>query len=184
MKRLLFVLFVVITIASCNRPTKDTSVTVINTVTDVSKIDTVFLDKNLLKNNYWIEFAFGSSEIPEKPMVLRFLNDTVVKYYFGGDGCWNENYKSWEKYYDCYKIYNDTIEIIQKLVNKPGDDNKYELSPFDWPKKYKKTKFYINPYKNDTIFEMEDDSFTRWFHTLSAFKVRYKIKHRLLFEKK
>ena len=166
-------------IASCNQPVKTTSVS----TNEASNSDTLFLNKNLIREKYWIAYGFGTSEIPDKPMILKMINDTVVKYYFGHTGCWNENYKSWEKYFDCYKIYNDTIEFIGKLANKQQNDNKYIISSFDWTREYKKFKFYIEPHSQDTILELRTESFPQWYHTLSEFKVKYKLKFPLLLDK-
>lgn len=104
--------------------------------------DTTFISVEYIKGKVWTN-AFMSNR-DGRTMLQSFINDTVVKYYFGdAPSCWDENYTFWEKYYDCYKIYADTIEYIAKLSPQPKNDNKYSLSLFNWSRTYFKYKLYV-----------------------------------------
>jgi len=187
MKKLLLLLLSSLFLnASCNQPVKTTPTVVLSPTVEQIKNDTIFLSKNLIRSKYWIEYGFGKY-IPKKPHIMKFINDTVVKYYFGDERCWEENYISWERYYDCYKIYNDTVEFIEKLVPTAKNDNKYEILNWtSWGRKYYRYKFYeILDYNSqkDTILEMKGESEYHLYHTLTKAKGRYNYKFPLLLNK-
>lgn len=173
--KFILLICILLVISAC-KPTIKTNSNMVNTTTvETTKSDTTFLDQKLIRDKYWIEYRPGGAMI--KTRILKFLNDTVVKYYFGDNSCMDENYTSWFKAYDCYKIYNDTLETIEKLVSNPKNDDKYVLDQLSWSRKYNSFKFYV--FEGDTILSFKDKPFDRDYHTLHKYKAKYKIKYQI-----
>jgi hypothetical protein len=149
-----------------------------------AKQDTLFLSSDNLKGKVWVNSFMANHD--GKQLLQSFINDTVVKYYFGnGPSCWNENYTFWEMNYDCYKIYGDTIEYIAKLLPNPKNENKYILSQFSWERRYSNYKLFIEPATADTILLLKENETIGYEHhcTLTRLMAKKKITYPILLNK-
>lgn len=148
------------------------------------KPDTTFLTPENLKGNVWVDAFMANRE--SRQLLQSFINDTVVKYYAGdAPHCWDENYTFWEKYYNCYKIYGDTIEYIAKLVPNSKNDNKYDLSVYSWDRTCMQYKLFIDPDTQDTILLLKSNETIGFekHNTLNWLIAKKKINYPILLNK-
>jgi hypothetical protein len=158
MKKLMY--FLLIFIIACQSFPKQ------NLKTD-NKKDTIFLSINKARGIFWVQEPLKGIK---KTMVFKILNDSVIRYYFGlTDYCWEKDYK-WDKYYDLYRVKNNTLILIGNLIPDERNNNLYKKSLFKTKDEKLSFRIYIES-DNDTVFETRDENyFPIWYYTISKYK--------------
>lgn len=134
----------------------------------VKNVDTVFFNFERAKNICWMQQPMSGLS---KTVIIKFINDTVVKYYLGNtDYCWNIDYQ-WDISYDSYRIDGNILKLKANLIPSKNNPNKYEVAVLNGSFEKLKYKLYRNPFTQDMVFETRDEhNIPTWYYPISKFK--------------